>query len=183
MTVNNSPAPYATPFGGTVEIRTLLTLGAVPCANRACVGSRNASAAKAPRIGRRLPRNPPKFRRAGLRGTLGCRVLPPPPHDFAEARTHPTVHLQLRSESARHAVPARKKTLYQTPYHHDSSLRRSRIALGPSHTLRDTRISMISKVECSTSALSPVPERSRMVSLPAGILRPTWNPERTTRRA
>ena len=88
-------------------MKTALTLGAVPCASAVRTGSRRASRTKPPRTGIGPRWNPPKFRRAGLLGTLGSRVLPPPPRRFrSRNRPEPLPTGTKRSEQGRQAAQA-----------------------------------------------------------------------------
>ena len=104
------------------------------------------------------------------------RSAPPPPaHEILEKRAYRTVRRRHRAHQAPHAASVRKKTLNQTSDHHDFSLCGTRIALGPRHSSRAMRIAIVSNLECSISALPPIPDRSRGGFLPAAGLRPAWH--------
>ena len=115
-------------------------------------------------------------------------LYPPPPSRLRSLRKRGrTLSSSSKIVPIRHVMrflPAiRRRVKPRATINHDSSLRRSRIALGPRHPWRDTRISTVSNSEYSISALSPVPERSRTGSSAAVGLLPTWDLERTTSHA
>ena len=175
-TVMVSPAPYVPPLAGVEEIETAFTVGTVPCGQAAGASSRRAKVAMRPGTGGRCAWKPSLFSRPGDSGTLdsGLALPPPPPaQEILEKRVYRTLDLRHRSDQASHAASVRKKTLHQTSDHHDFSLCGTRIALGPRHSSRAMRIAMVSNLECSISALPPIPDRSRGF-LPATGLRPTW---------